>query len=92
MERNETQKEKGNAMNAEKLFEVGNVVEFVYANKNGMRIVRIDKVETGVAFGGIIGPVTRSITGWDFTADAPVGGYRTFLVEKMKFVGISNPE
>lgn len=62
------------------VFVVGNVVEFEYRGK--VRRVRIEKTIQGNRYGGLI-TCTYSITGWDYYADAPVGGYRTFLVQNI---------
>ena len=64
------------------MFAIGNVVEFDYDGK--VRRVRIEKVAMGYRYLGLIGPVPRLITGWDYCADYPVGGYRTFKVEKIE--------
>jgi hypothetical protein len=69
------------------IYQIGNTVGFEYNGK--ARCVKIEKVQktSGNAF---FGPMTKTITGWDFTADAPVGGYRSFSVEKIidpKLVG-----
>lgn len=61
------------------IFEVGNVIEFVYEGRPVR--VRIDSVVTWHNW--VLGDYTYSVTGWDFLADLPVGGYRTFLVYKM---------
>ena len=64
-----------------KLFEIGNVVRFDYNGKN--RWVRIEKIQktSGNMF---FDPMADVITGWDYEADHPVGGYRSFSVRKIK--------
>jgi hypothetical protein len=49
---------------------VGNTIRFIYNGKQ--RQVRVEKV---VGF--------HLVTGWDYTADYPTGGYRSFKVGKM---------
>ena len=56
------------------IFKVGNLVTFAYAGK--IRFCRIEKVRTH--YSPFFGVMVDNITGWDCTADAPTGGYRTF--------------
>lgn len=58
--------------------EIGSVQKFVYAGK--IREVKIEKVESK---GGRL-----LVTGFDYRADYPVGGYRSFYVENMKTLAI----
>ena len=64
-----------------KTFAVGNTIRFEYAGKE--RWVRIEKIQTGYMYLGLVGPVALLVTGWDFQANHPVGGYRSYLVQKM---------
>lgn len=64
-----------------KVYVVNNVIEFTYDGK--VRRMRIESIKTGYRYGGLIGPVAYSVTGWDFTANPPTGGYRTFKVDKI---------
>jgi len=69
-------------------FEVGQVVAFEYTNKNKktgevklekkVRLVKVEKIDKE-------GYIMR---GFDYLADAPVGGYRTFHVERMENVNV----
>lgn len=64
------------------MFKVGNVIQFTYGGEH--RWVRIERVQTGYRYLGLVGPVARLITGWDHLADYPTGGYRSFKVEKIE--------
>jgi len=65
-----------------KMYEIGNVIRFTY---NGVeRWVRIEAIKTGYMYLGLVGPVARLITGWDYQANYPTGGYRTFKTEKIE--------
>lgn len=61
------------------IFEVGKVVEGLY----GIRPVRVRIDSVKRTYSPILGVHIHSVTGWDFLADLPTGGYRTFLVNKM---------
>jgi len=67
------------------IFKVNNVVKFGYCGK--VRRVRIESVKMGYRYGGL----TYSITGWDYEADYPAGGFRTFLVAKIKNPVLCHP-
>ena len=67
------------------VYEIGNVLEFVY-NGEAHR-VRIEKVKKS-AGNAFVGPCTTLITGWDYLADLPTGGYRSFTVSKIQFLEI----
>jgi hypothetical protein len=53
---------------------VGTVIRFVYHGKQ--RQVKVEKIENNFT----------KIHGWDYTADYPTGGHRTFHVGKMAFI------
>ena len=63
-------------------FQAGNTISFEYDGKE--RHVKIEKVK--MAYNIFFGEVPKNITGWDYNADHPVGGYRTFSVNKMRGV------
>lgn len=62
-------------------YQKGNVITFTYDGKQ--RHVRIDSTQKGYRYPGLWLPCVYSITGWDYNADYPVGGYRTFKVDKI---------
>ena len=63
------------------VYQVGSVLEFNYLGK--IRRVRIEKVKVS-AGNPFVGPRTQLITGWDYMADLPTGGYRSFKVENIR--------
>ena len=63
------------------VYQVGSVLEFNYLGK--IRRVRIEKVKVS-AGNPFVGPRTQLITGWDYMADFPTGGYRSFKVENIR--------
>ena len=62
-----------------KIFEIGNTVNFEYAGK--IRCVKIEKVKRVSSL--LYTDKAVLITGWDYLADLPTGGYRSFNVEKI---------
>ncbi len=58
--------------------EIGSVQKFVYAGK--IREVKIEKVESKA--GRLL------VTGFDYRADYPSGGYRSFYVENMRGLAV----
>ena len=67
-------------MREEKILRVNNLVGFVYAKKE--RLVKIEKVVL-TSGNDFIGPVAKTITGFDYNADNGAGGYRSFSVDKI---------
>jgi hypothetical protein len=64
-----------------KMYKIGNVVKFDYLGK--ARWVRIEKIKLGYSI-FLPSPNPLVITGWDYEADHPVGGYRSFTVSKIE--------
>ena len=63
------------------VYEIGNVIEFVYNGETHR--IRIEKVKKS-AGNDFVGPCATLITGWDYLVDLPIGGYRSFTVSKIK--------
>jgi hypothetical protein len=66
---------------------IGHTLSFVYNGKN--RLVKVEGMKTGLcmknghAYHGV-----KHFTGWDALADAPIGGYRTFTMDKCQDVKV----
>ena len=63
---------------------VGSVVKFRYEGK--ARLVTVEHLAKRDKLGRFSG--LRFVRGWDILANGPVGGFRSFKPEKMKYVKV----
>lgn len=62
------------------MLQVGQTIQFEYNGKN--RFVKVEKVTKN--WSPLLQDwIPQVVTGWDYTANAPVGGYRSFSYHKM---------